>query len=306
MDALVAIVGATATGKSALAVDLARRFDGEIVNADSRQVYRYMDIGTAKPTPEERAAVPHHLFDIIDPDQPFSLAEYQRLAYEAVNDCLRRGRLPFLVGGSGQYVWSVIEGWEVPRVPPDPEFRKRMEDLAAREGPDHVHRLLQQIDPEAARLIDARNLRRVIRALEVHEHTGKAFSGLRRKEPPPFKPLLLGLSLPRDVLYRLIDERVDRQIESGLVREVDNLIKSGYHLDLSSMSSLGYKQIGLFLRGELDLPTAIQQVKHETHRFARQQNTWFRQNDPRIVWLNPMEDACERAARLIQDHIGTQ
>lgn len=286
MNRLVAIVGPTGIGKSRLAIRLARVFHGEIVNADSRQVYRYMDIGTAKPSPEELSLVPHHLIDIIDPDESFSLAQFQALAYQTIKDIHQCLRLPLLVGGSGLYVWAVLEGWKIPSVPPDLEFRKLLEEKAAAMGADELYQELMEIDPAAAQKIDPRNVRRVIRALEVHQKTGVYFSQLKSKKAPPFSVLIIGLTADRRELYRKIDLRIDKMIEEGLVGEVEKLLNMGYDFKLPSMSSIGYKQIGLFLRGEMTLAEAIQQIKFETHRFVRHQYTWFRLDDARIHWFD--------------------
>ena len=286
MNRLVAIVGPTAIGKSRLAIHLARTFGGEIVNADSRQVYRYMDTGTAKPTLEELALVPHHLINITNPDESFSLAQYQELAYRAINDIHQRRKLPLLEGGSGLYVWTVVEGWQIPRVPPRPELRKKLEAKAAAIGAEKLYQELVAIDPAAAQKIDPRNVRRVIRALEVYEQTSAPFSRLQRKQAPPFASLIIGLTCDRAELYRRIDERVDRMMAQGLVMEVEKLVKMGYDFTLSAMSTIGYKQIGMHLRGELSLEEAVQQVKYETHRFVRHQYAWFRLKDDRIKWFN--------------------
>jgi len=302
MKRLIAIVGPTAMGKSRLALGLARALDAEIVNADSRQVYRYMDIGTAKPGLQERSSVPHHLIDIVDPDVPFSLALYQSLAYAAIEDILRRGKQPLLVGGSGLYVWSVIENWRIPRVPPDPRFRRQMEELAATEGAESLYRRLQELDPEAARNIDLRNVRRVIRALEVCQATGAPLSQIKTKQGLPFDTLIIGLTCRRDYLYQRIDARVDNMIQQGLVDEVRGLMERGYGFDLPAMSSVGYRQVGKFLLGETDLATAVQQIKFETHRFARHQYAWFRLTDKRVYWIDTdEEDAAEKSSMLITE-----
>jgi tRNA dimethylallyltransferase len=295
-------VGPTAVGKTELALSLAQTFNGEVVNADSRQVYRYMDIGTAKPTPQEQKSYPHHLIDIVDPDEAFSLALYQPLAYEAIEDIQKRGKLPLLVGGSGLYIWSVLEGWQIPQVPPDLGFRRQLEDRAAREGVDSLYQQLRSIDPVAANSIDRRNVRRVIRALEVCQTIG-SFSHIRGKEPPGFKTLLLGLTTNRIELYRRIDQRVDDMIEQGLVAEVQSLINKGYDFSLPAMCSVGYKQIGRFLQGEVDLPAAIQQIKFETHRFARHQYAWFRLDDRRIRWLDTQESSIETFSRFVKEEM---
>ncbi|MCL0050793.1 tRNA (adenosine(37)-N6)-dimethylallyltransferase MiaA [Dehalococcoidia bacterium] len=295
MKSLLAIVGPTAAGKSELALWLGREFDAEIVSGDSRQVYRYLDIGTAKPTPEERSLVPHHLIDIVDPDEDFNLATYQELAYAAIDDVQRRGKLPLLVGGSGLYVRAVLEGWSIPQVAPDTKIRQELE---ARDG-DTLFKELTELDPEAAGEIDPRNLRRVIRALEVCRSTGKRFSELRKRTPPDFDTLIIGLTVERAELYRRIDSRVDRMIEQGLVEEVSGLIGRGYSPDLPSMSSVGYQEIGRFLSGETDLATAVQRVKYETHRLARHQYAWFRLNDERIHWFESNEETGNQALELV-------
>ena len=286
MARLVAIVGPTGVGKSRLAIRLAQTFDGEIVNADSRQVYRHMDIGTAKPARQELSLVPHRLIDIIDPDEDFSLTQYQHLAYKAIDDTQQRNKLPLLVGGSGMYVWSMLEGWQVPEVPPDAQFRRSMENKAVELGREALYEDLVKVDPVAAQNIDPRNVRRVIRALEVHKHTGTPYSQLQQKQAPPYKILIFGLTTERTELYRRIDSRVDGMIEQGLVNEVRKLVDMGYEFSLPSMSGIGYKQIGMFLKGELTFDTAIQQIKTETHRFVRHQYSWFRFKDDRIRWFD--------------------
>ncbi len=298
MNQLLAIVGPTGVGKSKLALQLAQAFDGEIVSADSRQVYRYMDIGTAKPSSEERALAPHHLIDILNPDQDFSLAQYQRLAFQAIEGIQQRGKLAVLVGGSGQYVWSVLEGWGIPQVAPDPEFRHSLEEKAARVGEDELYQELASVDPVAAQRIDPRNVRRTIRALEVHRETETPFSQLQHKAAPPFSAQIVGLTTDRAELYRRIDLRVDGMIERGLVDEVKQLMNRGYDFNLTAMSSIGYKQIGLFLKGELTLAAAIQQIKFETHRLVRQQYTWFQLQDDRIKWFDIRSAEWQLTAQL--------
>ena len=299
MEPIIAIVGATATGKTELGIHLAQQFDGEIVGADSRQVYRYMDIGTAKPTAEERALVPHHLVDIIDPDEPFSVALYQKAAYEAIQDIQARCRLAVLVGGSGLYVWAVLEGLKLPQVPPDQQFRQAMEKRAKAEGSEPLYEELQAKDPAAASKIDPHNVRRVIRALEVIQATGIPFSRLQKRQPPPFPTLLIGLTTNREDLYRRIDDRVDQMMKQGLMEEVKSLLERGYSPSLPSMSSMGYKQVGKYLRGELGLSAAIEETKFETHRFARHQYAWFRLQDRRIYWFDISRDIEDPTKQLV-------
>jgi tRNA dimethylallyltransferase len=286
MNRLVAVVGPTGVGKSRLAIQLAKALDGEIVSADSRQVYRYMDIGTAKPTPRERASVPHHLIDIVNPDEDFSLAQYQQLAYKAIEDINQRNMLALLAGGSGLYVWSVLEGWSIPAVAPDPEFRRHLEEKAARGGEDELYRELARLDPAAAQKIDPRNVRRIIRALEVQRSARAPFSRIQGKKTPPFNAIIMGLTTQRQELYRRIDSRVDNMIEQGLVDEVRQLLEQGYDASLPAMSGIGYKQIIMSLKGELTLEEAVQQTKFETHRLVRHQYSWFRLKDVRIGWFD--------------------
>jgi len=290
MNCLVAIIGPTGIGKSQLALRLAKTFGGEIVSADSRQVYRHMDVGTAKPTPKELSLVPHHLVSIINPDEDFSLAQYQQLAYRVISDIQQRGKLPLLVGGSGLYVWSVLEGWGIPQVPPDPEFRHNMEETAVSEDGEQLYQQLVKVDPVAAQKIDRRNIRRVIRALEVHRQTKTPISQLQQKVTPPFDTLIIGLTTDRIELYRRIDLRVDKMIKQGLVAEVEKLARMGYHFNMPAMSGIGYKQIGMFLKGELNLEAAIQQIKFETHRFVRHQYAWFQLKDDRIHWFDVQKE----------------
>jgi tRNA dimethylallyltransferase len=301
MNLVVAVVGPTGIGKSCLGLHLADTIGGEIINADSRQVYRYMDIGTDKPGPDERARVPHHLIDIIDPDQSFSLALYQSEALRSIEAVMHGGRLPVLVGGSGLYVWAILEGWTVPEVPPDPGLRRRLAERAAAEGIEPLYRRLQSLDPVSAGRINPQNLRRIIRALEVYEATGKPASQVQGKSPPPFHTLIVGLTAERSRLYGLIDRRVDEMLQRGLVAEVRSLTDRGYGFDLPSMSSVGYRQMGRFIRGEMDLPAAVSQIKFETHRFARHQYAWFRLTDPRIRWFDIQDDVETGAVRFVME-----
>jgi len=288
MSHLIAIVGPTAVGKSALAIHLAQVFGGEIVSADSRQVFHGMDIGTAKPNPEERELVPHHLIDVVEPDQDFTLALYQQMATRAIKDIERRGRLALLVGGSGLYVRALLGGFRIHHVSPDAELRRSLEQKAAEEGYMALHEELKGVDPTAAKRIDPRNVRRVIRALEVFRAIGLPFSQLQGSSPflPNYRTITIGLTTSRGDLYRSIDFRVDTMMEQGLVKEVELLLEQGYSLDLPAMSGLGYKQIGQYLKGELNLAEAVQKIKNETHRFARHQYAWFRLNDEAIHWFH--------------------
>jgi tRNA dimethylallyltransferase len=286
-SSVVVIVGPTAAGKTALSIDLAEAAGGEIVSADSRQIYRGMDIGTAKVTAAERARVPHHLLDVVAPDQVLALAEYQALAYAAIADIQARGRLPFLVGGTGQYIQAVVEGWSIPAVAPHPELRAELEAKASSEGAEALHGWLAALDPAAAARIDYRNVRRVIRALEVCLVTGRPITELQRKNPPPFDVLQIGVTRPRPELYARIDARVDQMMAVGLLDEVRRLDAAGYAWELPAMTGLGYRQIGEFLRAEVSLDEAIARIKQGTRRFVQQQYNWFRLRDPVIRWVDP-------------------
>ena len=285
---LLAIVGPTATGKSEVGMGLAEALDGEIVSADSMQVYRGMDIGTAKPTAQERARVPHHLIDIVDPDEPFSVADYQARADVALADIWRRGRQPILVGGSGLYIRAVLEEMDFSLVPPDPDFRRRLLEEAGSKGTRALHEWLAEVDPAAAARIHPNDQKRIIRALEVAESTGGAGSGsgkVDRERPPRYNSTQFGLTLEREELYRRIEARIDCMIAGGLVEEVRGLLERGLDEGLVSMKGLGYAQIAPQVRGQISLEEAVSRLKRDTRRFAKRQMTWFRA-DPRIEWID--------------------
>lgn len=303
MTGLVAIVGPTATGKSALALQLAETLDGEIVNADSRQVYHYMDIGTAKPSTDDFALVSHHLYNLVDPDQEFNLALYLVNANTAVEDIQSRGRLPILVGGSGLYVWGFLEGMSIPHVAPDPELRARLESEAFTLGNRALHDRLKSVDPDAAANIDSRNLRRVIRALEVFEVSGIPFSKQVTKKGLEYPVLIIGLTAPRDLLHKRSDTRVEAMIEAGFVDEVSDLLMRGYGLNLPSMSGVGYKQLASYLSGDSNLEEAIEKTMTETHRLIRHQAAWFKAGDPRINWYDINENFIEHVIKQVSGFV---
>jgi tRNA dimethylallyltransferase len=283
---LLVIVGPTAVGKTSLSLHLAETLNGEIVSADSRLLYRGMDIGTAKPTPEERARVPHHLIDVAAPDETVGLAEFQEQAYAAIADIHSRGRLPLLVGGTGQYVRAVVEGWRIPRVPPDPTLRAELEAQAEREGGAALHARLAQLDPAAAQRIAPQNVRRVIRALEVCLVTGQPMSKQQRKQAPPFRILQVGLTRERAELYARADRRVEAMMDAGLEEEVRRLVEAGYGWNLPAMSGLGYVQFRPYLEGHVPLEEVVIEIKRATHRLIRHQYNWFRLTDPAMRWFD--------------------
>jgi tRNA dimethylallyltransferase len=298
-SSLVVIVGPTASGKTALSIELAATLGGEIVSADSRQIYCGMDVGTAKATREQRVRAPHHLLDVVKPDAVLTLAEYQRLAYAAIDDILARGRLPILVGGTGQYVHAVVEGWSIPAVAPRPELRAELDEKAQLQGAAALHGWLAKLDPAAAAHIDYRNVRRVIRALEVCLVTGRPISELQRKNPPAYRIKQFGVMRRRPELYARIDTRVDQMLEDGLLEEVRRLVAAGYGWKLPAMSGLGYRQIGQYLQGEVTLAEAVALIKKQTRRFVHQQQTWFRANDPAINWLEPGGESLAEMVSLL-------
>ncbi len=303
---LIAIVGPTAVGKSALAIRLAEALGGEIVSADSRQVYRLMDIGTDKPSPEDRRRVPHHMIDLVWPDEQFTLAQYQQGAYEAIDDILRRGKVPILAGGTPLYINAVLEGWTIPRVEPDPHLRAELERQAGELGAHALHARLRALDPAAAERILPTNTRRIIRALEVIQRTGRPISQQQGKQPPHYRLLKIGLTADRHELYRRIDRRIDSQIQRGLVDEVAGLLARGYSPDLPSMTGLGYRQIVDYLRGRATLDEAVQRLKWDTHNFARHQGNWFRRMQG-VHWIDttlhdPAPDALDLARRFLSTY----
>jgi tRNA dimethylallyltransferase len=307
---LIALLGPTAVGKTDLSLRLAERFDGEIVSADSRLIYKGMDIGTAKPTLAEQAQIPHHLIDLCTPDIILSVAEYQRLAYATIDAIHERGHVPFLVGGSSLYVRAVVEGLSIPEVPPDPKLRAQLEEFLANEGREALYRRLQEIDPATAAVIDPLNPRRLLRALEIVMITGRSKLELEGVNPLPYAILQVGLMRPREELYARIDERVVAMVDAGLVQETEALLAAGYSPALPAMTSLGYREIGAYLRGDMTLDAAIERIQVETHRFVRHQMTWFRKM-PNVEWFELSESVneqeveraiMERVARFLKEN----
>lgn len=302
LPSLIVILGATAVGKTRLSLALAERFGGEIVNADSRSFYRGMDIGTAKVSREDQARVPHHLIDFLDPNDNVSLAVFQDLASETIQDIDRRGKVPFLVGGTPQYINALVEGWKMPRVEPDPEFRLRLEREAEQDGLELLLTRLQEVDPDSAART-GRNLRRIIRALEVYEKTGRPMSEQQSKGPRPYRALELELWRTREDLHARIDDRVRQQIADGLFEEIRRLLDSGASAQSSAFSSIGYRQAMLHLQGEATLDEAIERIRVATHRLVRHQQTWWRKN-PNLVRIDMTTPDAEAMAEIaVADHL---
>ncbi len=293
---LIAVVGPTATGKTSWGLALAEAGDGggEIVGADSRQVYRGLDIGTAKPSREELARVRHHCLDHVDPRERYHLARYLREARAAVAEIRGRGRRPLLVGGTGQYVWALLEGWDVPNVPPDADFRAEMEARAKREGLASLHAALASVDPKAAAGMLPGNVRRVVRALEVQRATGRPISSWHEARDP-MPAVVVAPVVEADELYRRIDARVEEMFARGLVEETEALLSgwagAGLPDDAPGLASIGYAEVVRYLRGEFSLEEAVEEAKRGTRRFARRQRAWFRRSDARIRWCTDVAEA---------------
>jgi len=296
---LVVILGPTASGKSALGIELALRFHGEIVSADSRQVYRGLDIGTAKVTSAERALVPHYLLDVAEPNEIYSVAQFQLAAIAAIDAILARDRQPFLVGGSPHYIQTVVDHFAIPEVPPQPALRAQLE---ARSLPDLLQQL-QALDPQCAAAIDRDNPRRVIRALEVCLVTGRPFSQQRGISDPLYRSVLLGIHWPREVLYQRIDARIDERMQQGLLEEVQALLVQGIAHERLDALGLEYRFVSRLLRGEFaSSAEMVQRLKYASHDFTRRQLSWFRR-DKRIHWLDGDLDLSTSAEQLVRDFL---
>lgn len=300
---VVVICGPTAAGKTALAIDLARSFGGEIIGADSMQIYRQMDIGTAKPTPEERSLVPHHMIDVCDPDAVFDAAQYARMAREVAARLLEKGVLPFVVGGTGLYLRAFLYGL-FEEGGADPGLRERLRAEAEERGTGALLDRLGRIDPETAARLHPNDTYRIIRALEVHALTGETMAEHRaahRFRDAPYRSLQLGLELPREILYDRIDRRVDLMIGAGFVEEVRGLLDRGYPETLKSMQSIGYRHLADALGGRVSMAEALDTLKRDTRRYAKRQMTWFRAV-PGIRWVSPgaVDDCRLRIASFLE------
>ncbi|SFA72761.1 MULTISPECIES: tRNA (adenosine(37)-N6)-dimethylallyltransferase MiaA [unclassified Bacillus (in: firmicutes)] len=296
---LVVIIGPTAVGKTNLSIQLAKRFNGEIISGDSMQIYKKMDIGTAKITPEEMQGVPHHLIDLKNPDESFSAAEFQELVREKITDITNRGKLPFIVGGTGLYIQSVIYDYQFSDVVADEKFRRQLEEKAGAVGYEAIHQELANIDPQSASQIHPNNIRRVIRALEIYHCTGKTMTEYQSKQQPEmmYDTALLGLTMDRDSLYERINRRVDIMMDAGLVEEVKGLYEEGYR-DCQSIQAIGYKELYDYFDGKVALEDAIENLKQNSRRYAKRQLTWFR-NKMDVEWYD-MSDSDGATKKLEQ------
>jgi len=309
---LLVLVGPTAVGKTKLSLELAKRYDCEIISGDSMQVYRGMDIGTAKASAEERKQIPHHMIDIVDPDYPFSVAEFQAAVKRCIYDIHKRGKLPFLVGGTGLYIKAVCYDYRFPEGGVDERFREALRQYALQHGTEALYRRLQETDPVTAARLHPNDQRRIIRALEIAHVTGTLMSEqlAGQKKQSPYELCIIGLTMERKLLYKRIEERVDRMIEQGLVEEVRGLLERGYTADLVSMQALGYKEIAAYLQGRCSLAEAVELLKRNTRRFAKRQLSWFR-HMPDIFWIDTGGNAnfsahCRQINDIIAEKLGLQ
>ena len=307
---IIVILGPTASGKTDIALKLAKEFKGEIICADSRTIYKGMDIGTAKPLHGtwdmehgtriyKINGIPHYMIDVVRPNQEFTVAQFKQKAIEIINDIQKRNKIPFLVGGTGLYISSLVDNFDIPAIAPDKKLRSKLEKMAAKYGPDYLWKKLIKLDPKAEKFIQKENLRRVIRALEVCLKTKKPFSQIRQKGEPLFETLLIGINQPRLILYQRINQRVDKMIKSGLINEVKKLMKKYLpagalakvgSVNLPAFSGIGYKEIISCLRGEINLIEAADLIKKNTRHYAKRQITWFKR-EKRIYWIKNIQEA---------------
>lgn len=304
---LLVLSGPTAVGKTALSISLAKAVGGEIVTADSMQVYRHMDIGSAKVTKEEMQGVPHHLIDVLEPTEEFNVVLFQQMARQAVEEIRGRGHIPILVGGTGFYIQALLYDIDFTENDEDTALRRSLEELAKREGPEALYERLRAVDPESCESIHAHNIKRVIRAIEFYEKTGKKISAHNREQrqnSPSYRSAYFVLTDDRDTVYRRIDARVDLMIELGLVEEVRALQAMGCHRGMVSMQGLGYKEILSYLEGEISLEEAVYLIKRDTRHFAKRQLTWFRR-EKEVIWIekNDFDHDSQKMQRFMQDFL---
>lgn len=288
---LIVLVGPTGSGKSTLAIQVCKALSGEIISADSRYLYQELNIGTAKPSPSELGCVPHHLINVTTLDEPWSLGLFQREAHKHIQSINDRGKLPILVGGTGQYVRAVLENWEIPAQVPLHTMRSAIEAWGERIGFEALHKRLEQIDPQAAARIDFHNKRRTIRALEVIFATGRRFSSQRKKSSSPYQTIVLGLEWPRELLYARIDARIEEMIAHGFIQEVQALKEAGRSEVLRRMGIIGYPEILSYLEGKMPLVEAISLIRRNTRVYVRRQANWFKPSDPQICWFKASDPA---------------
>ncbi len=300
LNPLIFIIGPTGVGKSRFAIELAKIIDGEIISADSRSFYRGMDIGTAKPSAEDMESVPHHLVDIANPDETISLNLFIRLVMKCVEEIHSRNKVPLLVGGTGQYVRAILEGWQIPEGEPNQRLRTILEKIGLEKGATKLHHHLSILDKDAADAIDQANMRRTVRALEVILTSGRTYSSQRNRAGCQFSTLILGLMMPRNELYARVDNRIDQMIKDGLETETINLLKQGFSASFPAMSAIGYKEMTMAINGEISREEAVMLMKRRTRVFIRRQSAWFHSDDPDIHWFNPNAEFLDHALQTLR------
>ena len=292
---LIVITGPTASGKTAMSVEVAKVLGAEIVNADSMQIYKYMDIGTAKPTVEERQGIPHHLIDIVNPDEQFSVARYCECAKQAIDSIHAKGKPAVMVGGTGLYVDSLVNNIQFSEIEPDEEYRAKMDALADEKGNEHIYNMLMEIDSESAKKISVSDRKRIIRALEVYHLTGKTITWHNEQSksvPSPYNTTMFAIDVEREVLYDKINRRVDIMMDMGLLEEVKSIIDMGIGKDSTAMQAIGYKEIVQYLDGEITLEEAVDKIKQGSRRYAKRQLTWYRRNE-KVNWVKSIDEVFE-------------
>ncbi len=296
------LIGPTAVGKTELSLELASRFSADIVSADSRQIYRYMDIGTAKPTPQERRQVPHHFIDIRNPDESYSAGEFGREARQCIAELLQRGRGVWVVGGSGFYLRALVSGLFAPQIS-DPQVKEKWRQAIREQGREAVYAYLQQVDPETHDRLHVNDTQRIVRALEVYELSGRPISSFRsgEEQPADFAPLYIGLGRSRSSLYQRIESRVDRMLESGLLEEVADLQARGWDTRLNALRTVGYEEVFSYFDGRIDYTRMVQLIKLNSRHYAKRQETWFRKI-PGVIWFDLERRGIEEIAEFAQRH----
>ncbi|SHI38466.1 tRNA (adenosine(37)-N6)-dimethylallyltransferase MiaA [Propionispora hippei] len=299
MERVIAVIGPTAVGKTRVSIDLAKLLETEVISGDSMLVYKRMNIGTAKPTLQERAGIVHHLIDYIEPVETFSVTDFQQIAAQYITGINRRGKIPILAGGTGLYVRALLENYQFNETPGDSEFRQHLEKMAEQYGNDHLHAMLARSDSQAALRLHPNDRRRIIRALEVRELGGESISQTKEKPELVYESVVIGLTMERAKLYQNINLRVDQMMAAGLEKEVAELLCSGVSPDCQSMKGIGYKEMVAYLQGRMDLPSTVNQIKQATRNFAKRQLTWYRRM-PYIQWFSVDEyDSYEKMMETI-------
>ncbi len=301
---VIFLVGPTASGKTRLSIEIAKSFQSEIISADSRYFYRGMDIGTAKPNSDEMDIIKHHMIDIVEPGETISVAGYKQKVEKIISNLHENQKIPLVVGGTGQYIHSIINNWSMPHIEPDPILREYLEKYALENGKEKLYSYLEKHDPEAAKFIDFRNLRRTIRAVEVILKTGNKFSELRKSNKSIYSQKIIGILWKREELYKRIDERIDEMIQNGFIEEVQKLINAEFNINTPAMSAIGYREIIYYLRGKCSLDEAIILMKRNTRQYVRRQANWFKEDDPSIKWFDGKNLNTDKVLDYLKSDVG--